>query len=142
MHKSSHFIRATTSVICATPNIAVSNARTKEEPIFRGLHHHTDQLLAIYLSSPFQNDRRNGIRTWYTLHQRLLNSTKFLMLKERQLSVLWTQQGKWPFSFQWLKIWKLLTVQFTSLFNYAISCWSDTGYVSCSCSWMAFHYLN
>lgn len=62
MYKNSHFIRMISSVICTAPNIAVSNTRTKEGPVFSGLHLHTDPAdppLAIYFSSPFQNDRRN-----------------------------------------------------------------------------------
>ena len=132
MYKNSHFIRVISSVICTAPNIVVPNTCTKEGPVFSGLHLHTDPtdpLLAIYFSSTFQND---GIRTWCTLHERWLNSTKFLMLKERQLLVLWkmsTKRKKWVFSFQWLKISKLLSVQFILVFICAFLCWSDTGYL-------------
>lgn len=62
MYKNSHFIRMISSVICTAPNIAVSNTCTEEGPVFSVLHLHTDPtdpLLAIYFSSPLQNDRRN-----------------------------------------------------------------------------------
>lgn len=135
MYKNSHFIRMISSVICTAPNIAVSNTRTKEGPVFSGLHLHTDPAdppLAIYFSSPFQNDRRNQ-----NLMHLVWKMTEFYQISDvKGETVIGTlkdehkkKKKKRAFSFQRLKISKLLSVQFILLFICVYLCWSDTGYL-------------
>lgn len=134
MYKNSHFIRMISSVICTAPNIAVSNTCTEEGPVFSVLHLHpdpTDPLLAFCFSSPFQNGRRNQ-----NLVHLAWKMTEFYQISDvKGETVIGTLKDehrktkKWGFSFQGLKISKLLSVQFILLFICAFLCWSGTGYL-------------
>lgn len=68
-------------MICATTNIAVSSASTKQGPTFSGHHHHTDfpmleEATARQCTFPFLMRMTEGMKSepWHALYKRLLNS--------------------------------------------------------------------